>query len=74
MPTASNQDKTKIVGEFETMKSFELSARDLYREIAGDPRVAAEPKVQDVFRRLAEDEQRHAELVQEILDLIDGAL
>lgn len=73
MPKASSRDKTKIVCEFETMKSFELSARDLYREIAGDPRVQ-EPKIKDAFRRLAEDEHRHAELVQEIIDLIDKTL
>ena len=73
MPKAHNQDKTKIVSELETMKSFELSARDLYREISGDPRVV-EPRIRDAFRRLAEDEHRHAELVQEIIDLIDTTL
>ena len=73
MATASNRDKTKIVKEFETMKSFELAARDLYREIAGDSRVTP-PRIQEVFRRLAEDEHRHAELVQEILDLIGRTL
>jgi len=55
------------------MRSFELSARDLYREIAGDPRVR-EQKVRDVFVRMADDEQRHAELVQEIIDLVNEAL
>jgi len=73
MPRANSQDKAKIVSEFETMKSFELSARDLYREIAGDSRVT-EPRIRDAFRRLAEDEHRHAELVQEIIDLIDKGL
>lgn len=55
------------------MKSFELSARDLYREIAGDPRVR-DQRIRDVFARLADEEQRHAELVQEIIDLINDAL
>jgi rubrerythrin len=73
MPTANSQDKAKIVSEFATMKSFELSARDLYREIAGDLRVA-ETRIRDAFRRLAEDEHRHAELVQEIIDLIGKTL
>jgi len=66
-------DKGKIVAELASMRSFELSARDLYREIAGDPRVR-EQKVRDVFARLADDEQRHAELVQEIIDLVNEAV
>jgi len=61
------------VAELASMRSFELSARDLYREIAGDPRVR-EQKVRDVFVRMADDEQRHAELVQEIIDLVNEAL
>lgn len=73
MPKASNRRKAKIVSELATMKSYELSARDLYREIAGDARVV-EPKIRDAFVRLAEDEHRHAELVQEIIDLVDNAL
>lgn len=73
MSEASDRDKAKIVGELTTMKAYELSARDLYREIAGDPRVT-EPAIRDAFQRLAEDEHRHAELVQEILDLVDEGL
>ncbi len=61
------------MAELASMRSFELSARDLYREIAGDPRVR-EQKIRDVFATLADEEQRHAELVQEIIDLVDGAL
>jgi rubrerythrin len=73
MPRTHSPDKAKIVAELASMRSFELSARDLYREIAGDPRVR-EQKIRDVFARLADEEQRHAELVQEIIDLVDGAL
>jgi rubrerythrin len=73
MPKANSRDKTKIISEFETMKAFELSARDFYREVAADARVA-EPKVRSAFRKLAEDEHRHAELVQEIIDLVEKAL
>lgn len=69
MPRPSNPDKAKVIKEFETMKSFELSARDLYVQIAGDPRVGAR-KIRDAFTRLADDERRHADLVQEIIDLL----
>ncbi len=68
MAVMSN-DKSKIIDEFETMKLFELSAHNLYTRIADDPRVSLR-KVKTAFRRLADDERRHADLVQEIIDLI----
>lgn len=68
----SDRDRDKIVGEFETMKSFELAAHDLYAQIAADPRVV-EPKVKDTFARLAREERYHAQLAQEIIDLIRKA-
>ena len=73
MAKTSKQDKDKIIGEFETMKSYELSARDLYAQIAADRRVN-EQRVKDVFTNLAADEQRHADLVQEIIDLVNDTL
>ncbi len=71
MPRASNPDKAKVVKEFETMKSFELSARDLYVRIAADLRVG-EDTIRDAFAQLADDERRHADLVQEIIDLLQN--
>jgi rubrerythrin len=65
--------KEKIVGEFETMKSFELSAKDLYARIAVDPTVR-QKKVKDTFAALAREEQQHAQVVQEIIDLIRQSL
>jgi len=70
---ADKPDKEKIVAEFETMKSFELSAEAMYSQIAADECVA-EQKVKDAFARLAADERRHAVLVQEILDLVHRAM
>jgi rubrerythrin len=62
-----------VLREFETMKSFELSACDLYTRIASDARVTSQ-EIREAFARLAEDERRHAGLVQEIIDLIRKAL
>lgn len=73
MGKASSNDKDKIVGEFETMKTFELSAHDLYARIANDPSVT-EPRIKTAFRGLAEDEKRHADLVQEIINTVNNAL
>jgi rubrerythrin len=67
------QAKEKILSEFETMKSYELSAHELYARIANDPGLD-EQKVRDAFVRLAGDEKRHADLVQEIIDITMDAL
>ena len=67
------QDKDKIIGEFETMKSFEASARDLYIRISSDPRVEDE-RIKDTFKIIAEDEQNHVELVQKIIDIVNVSL
>ncbi len=55
------------------MKSFELSARDLYTKIAADPHVGPQ-KITTAFASLAADEQRHADLVQEIIHIVTNAL
>jgi rubrerythrin len=67
------QAKEKIISEFETMMSFELSAHELYTRIANDPGLD-EQKVRNTFARLAADEKRHAGLVQEIIDIATDAL
>ncbi len=55
------------------MMSFELSARDLYTQIAERPDI--EPaKIKTVFASLAADEQHHANLVQEIINIATNAL
>jgi rubrerythrin len=73
MPKKDSQTKDHVLREFETMKSFELSARDLYSRISANPNVAPQ-KIKTAFASLAADEQRHADLVQEIIDLVNHAL
>jgi rubrerythrin len=74
MTTKPNKpDKEKVLAEFDAMKCFEQSAAEMYTEIAFDRRVT-EQKIKNVFTRLAEDERRHAGLVQEIIDLVDRAM
>ena len=73
MAKTGNRDKEKIIDEFTTMKSFELSAHELYARIAGDAGLK-EQKAKDAFAKLADDEQRHAELVQEIINIVNYAL
>jgi rubrerythrin len=73
MAPTSNRSKADILREFETMKAFELSARDLYTKIAADPNVGPQ-KIKTTFASLAADEQRHADLVQEIINIVTNAL
>jgi len=73
MAETSNPDKDNIIHEFAAMKSFELSAQDLYTQIATDPDVG-EQRVRTAFQTLAADERRHAELVQEIINIVSNAL
>jgi hypothetical protein len=73
MAGISNQNKKKIISEFEMMRDFELTARDLYIKIYSSPDVK-EQKVKDIFTKIAEDEQRHADIVQKIINIATNAL
>ena len=73
MAKTNRRMKADIIREFETMKSFELSARDLYAKIAADAGVGPQ-KIKTAFASLAADEQRHADLVQEIINLVNDAI
>jgi rubrerythrin len=72
MALKNSPDKSKILREFETMKLLELSARDLYGQAAA--RDVGPQKIRTAFTSLAADEQRHADLVQEIIDIVNNAL
>jgi rubrerythrin len=72
MARVSEQNKKKIIGEFQIMKGFELSAKDLYTKIATSPDV--KQQIKDTFATIAEDEQRHADIVQKIIDIVTSSL
>jgi hypothetical protein len=55
------------------MRDFELSTRDLYIRIINSPDVK-EQKTKDIFAKIADDEQRHADLVQKIINITSNAL
>lgn len=66
-----NRDKKKIVRELKLMEGFELSAKDFYTRISSDPLLGDED-LRETFRNMAEAEQRHAEIVQEIIELVNN--
>ncbi len=67
-----SRDKSKIIRELELMAGFELSARDFYTRISSDPQLGDED-LREAFRNMAEAEQRHAEIVQEIINLVNNS-
>ncbi|MBW8039074.1 MAG: hypothetical protein FVQ85_03645 [Planctomycetes bacterium] len=73
MAKIKQHDKDKIIGEFETMKSFEASTRDLYIKISSDPGIENQ-RIKNTFGKIAEDEQRHIELVQKIINIVNDSL
>jgi uncharacterized metal-binding protein len=73
MAKIRNQNKEKIIGEFEMMKDFELTVKDLYIRITKSPDVK-EQRIKDIFAKIAEDEQRHADIVQKIINIVTNAL
>jgi rubrerythrin len=73
MAKIMQQDKDKIIGEFESMKTFEESARDLYIRISSESSIE-DKNIKDVFGRMAKDEQRHADIVQKVINIVTNAL
>ncbi len=72
MAGLSKHNKEKIISEFKMMKEMELSARDLYTKIAGLP--DAEQQLKITFATIAQDEQRHADIVQKIINIVNNTL
>ncbi len=73
MAGINNHNKNKIICEFEEMKDFELTVKDLYIKIANSPDVEQQ-QIKDAFAKLAQDEQRHAEIVQKIINIVTNTL
>jgi len=67
-----NPNKKKVIRELELMEGFELSARDFYTRISSDSQIE-DPRLKEAFTHMAQAEQRHAEIVREIIDLVNNA-
>lgn len=65
----NNGNQAKLINEFTFMKEFEKSAGDFYSKVASDERVADE-NIKKAFREIAQDEERHGEIVQKIIDIV----
>ena len=68
-----NQLKQKLIEEFGTMKLIEQDAYDFYLKASQDPNVHEE-KISNYFSKIAEDEQYHIELIDQIINIITNCL
>ena len=66
-------NKQNLIEAFDMAKSIELSAAELYEQIAAAPDIQ-EQNVKTTFKNLAQDEHHHALIVQEIIELIQNNL
>ena len=73
MAKTNNLNKSKIIIELEIMKDFELSAKELYLKIASSPDVNQQ-QIKDTFAKMSEDEQRHADIVQKVINIVTNTL
>ena len=66
--------KENLVEGFEIMKSMEQSALNFYLNALEDP-IVADETMRQAFRKIIEDEKKHLDFVQQIIDLIkkDGS-
>ena len=65
--------KKELIEWFSQMKILEKSAEDFYLQVASDPRIGDE-KVKETFKRIAGDENRHTQLVQIVINIINNNL
>lgn len=73
MAKKTSSTKNEIIQDFQAMKAFETSACSLYTRIAESPDIQA-THIKTAFGFLAADEQHHADLVDEIIDIVADAL
>ena len=72
MAKREEQNKKKILSEFEMMRGMELTAKELYLKIAASD--DADKEIKNIFTKMAQDEQSHSEIVQKIINIASNAL
>ena len=65
--------RQKLLGEFETMRLMEQDAHEFYLKASTDPSMN-QPTVRKCFSQIAEDEKRHVELVERIMNIIRNCM
>ena len=66
-------NKKRLINDFQLMQDFERSARDQYLEMSQDPFVQ-QAGIQDEFRLISQEEDKHIKIVETIIELIEKEL
>ena len=66
-------NKKKLINDFRLMQDFERSARDQYLKMSQDPSVES-LGIQDEFKLISQEEDRHVKIVETIIELIEKRL
>jgi len=66
-------NKKALINDFQLMHDFERSARDQYLRMSEDPFIQ-QLGIQDNFRFISQDEDKHMKIVETIIDLIEKRL
>jgi rubrerythrin len=64
-----DEDRSKLIRNFEELRGFELQAYNLYKSLLP---LIADKQDQATVRGIMQDEAHHAELVQEIIDILEA--
>ena len=68
-----NATKRKLLGEFNTMKLIEQDAHEFYVKASTNPGVT-EHEIRNCFRKIADEEKHHMELVDRIMNIINNCM
>jgi rubrerythrin len=63
------EDRERLLNYFEQMKALEESTRDYYIKIYED-RNFEDQEIKDTFKRISEEEQGHADIIEKVITLI----
>jgi len=63
------EDRERLLNYFEEMKALEESTRDYYTKISID-RNFEDQEIKDTFKRISEEEQKHADIIEKIINII----
>lgn len=65
------QDREKLLRYFQQMKGLEESARDYYIKVALDHNFD-DQEIKNTFKRISQEEQGHADIIEKIIHLINN--
>ena len=66
-------NKKKLINDFQLMQEFERSARDQYLKMSEDPFVQ-QAGIQEEFKLISQEEDKHIKIVETIIELIEKRL